>query len=649
MRSAVGVFTAVVVCVAAVPAAADWDPGMPAKWVQEPDLDYTGIDVNATYPYVLADDFECRMTGPITDIHIWTSWLNDYLPFGENPTAVDFVLSIHADIPADPDQGIPYSRPGDVLWERFFPPGSFAARLYAEGDEGWLDPPDIWEPFGDTQCWQYNFLIDPAAADIFVQHGTPDQPIVYWLDVQATPHDSVAMFGWKTSLQHWNDDAVWGQGSEPYIGPWNELRYPPGHEFFPESIDLAFVITTEEEPQDADLGDAPDSSNNFGLQMTAYPTGMMGIYPTVYLTGSPPYGPIHWRARDVVYLGAGVSLEQEADIGFDEDGANNLDPPSDTSDMDMLDDGVHFPLILPNCQPTTFKYDVTVVLPPPDPLYVNVWFDWNQDGDWDDAMQCPQPAPEWAVQNQQLTGLATGVYTFTTPPFMSAAGSAGPNPDPIWMRITLSEQPWVDPMMTGWGGSGPLGGYAVGETEDYFLVDYIVPQPPVLIASNPAADGSLPKTQNNVVYLTFDQSVQFVGNPVTIQQLITSVPETLGPDLGGWFVYTLLTSSMPNDTIKCKENGAVLANQTWYRLKPTPGLTEQYGVVPAAPFVLDLVTLQGDCDGTRRITTADYSCVKRHMTERTDDRWDLNGSERVTTADYSVVKSHLTERAPLKP
>ena len=31
---------------AAPPSYADWDPGMPAKWVQLPDLDPTGIDIN---------------------------------------------------------------------------------------------------------------------------------------------------------------------------------------------------------------------------------------------------------------------------------------------------------------------------------------------------------------------------------------------------------------------------------------------------------------------------------------------------------------------------------------------------------------------------------------------------------------------------
>src|SRR3990172_9328291 len=76
---------------------------------QLPDLTSTGMDVNATFPKVLADDFLCTSTGPITDIHIWGSWLND-----NRPPVANFRLSIHADIPAGPNN--PYSRPGEQLW-----------------------------------------------------------------------------------------------------------------------------------------------------------------------------------------------------------------------------------------------------------------------------------------------------------------------------------------------------------------------------------------------------------------------------------------------------------------------------------------------------------------------------------------------------
>jgi hypothetical protein len=227
---------------------ADWNPGDPAKWVQLPDLQPTGIDVLATHPKVLADDFLCIQTGPITDIHIWGSWLQDYLPVNSqglpDASLVNFRLSIHSDIPKGPTGG--YSRPGDLLWEKVFNPGDFVAKPYA-GDlqEGWYNPnTGEYIRLGDTQVWQYNFFIDPALA--FLQQGTTANPITYWLDVEASPVSvpgvAEPLFGWKTSYQHWNDDAVWGDSP---TSPWQELVYPQGHPFAGQSMDLAFAITPE--------------------------------------------------------------------------------------------------------------------------------------------------------------------------------------------------------------------------------------------------------------------------------------------------------------------------------------------------------------------------------------------------------------------
>ncbi|MHC4499356.1 MAG: DUF7901 domain-containing protein, partial [Planctomycetota bacterium] len=225
------------------------------KWVQYPDLTDTGLDVDATWDgmwpaQILADDFNCVVTGPITDIHIWGSWYWDELPY-RDANMVDFTLSIHEDIPVDPFDPCSYSMPGDVLWLWTFLPGDFDVSLYASDlYEGWFVPctsPPIHEPFADSNCWQYDFYIDPC--DAFWQWGSPDDPCVYWLDVQAMPWDDMTRFGWKTSLDHWNDDAVWAQGYEPWFGPWFELIYPIDHELAWLSMDLAFMITTEEQPE----------------------------------------------------------------------------------------------------------------------------------------------------------------------------------------------------------------------------------------------------------------------------------------------------------------------------------------------------------------------------------------------------------------
>jgi len=221
-----------------------------------------------------------------------------------------------------------------------------------------------------------------------------------------------------------------------------------------------------------DLGDAPDSSHGFGgLAMQAYPDGTAARYPTVYGPGSPPYGPIHWKPRAVAYLGSSVTLESEAAEGADEDGVNNIGPREEASNRDGGDDGVRLPLALPSGAMTSLEYTVTVVNPAVSVMYVNVWFDWNRDGDWDDLLTGSNGAmvPEWAVQNQVVALTAVGSLRLTTPSFVCWQPAGGALP-PIWMRITLSEVPWsaagTGPVA---GGSGPKDGYLYGETEDYYL------------------------------------------------------------------------------------------------------------------------------------------------------------------------------------
>ena len=227
--------------------------GTPSKWVQLPDLSSLGLDVKTSYPKILADDFLCTSSGPVTNIQIWGSWNNDYLPSGD-PMAVSFRLSFHADVPdPEPENPQTWSMPSSQrLWEAVFYSGNwpftFTAQPYAtvpEG-EGWYDPNTgtfTWP--ADYQVWQYSFDIPVSLA--FVQQGSPSNPVVYWLDIEAFTSDPEAAFGWKTSLSHWNDDAVWAD-ENPAAGMgllWNELRYPNGHEFQSQSIDLAFVITPE--------------------------------------------------------------------------------------------------------------------------------------------------------------------------------------------------------------------------------------------------------------------------------------------------------------------------------------------------------------------------------------------------------------------
>jgi len=438
-----------------------WTRGDPYKmhWPQLPDLGFTGIDVSLAKA-ALADDFQCTATGPIRDIHIWGSFFNDVLP-KEGPDSMTLELSICSDVPATKTSG---SRPGEVLWTATFNPHEYTVRRVHNGPEDWYDPAaGAYRPNNHRNAFQFDFYINDNPF-------TQEKGKIYWLVVQHLAGDGSYTFGWKTTSRRlrWNDDAV-------YVVPgadWIAMEYPKGHKYAPETLDLAFVITDGGTLAEHDLGDAPDSSNSItGQKMTTYPTSVVANFPTVYQAGSPPRGPLHQYPRDMFYLGKWVSLEAEADVGLDEDGVNNIVPGANIADQDGGDDGLKLPLVLPFCQRTTFDYTVTMVGPSSQQAYVNVWCDWNRDGDWNDTLQCADgtPVPEWAVQNQVVVLPSPGMYGFTTPPFPCWQPSQNTS-EPIWLRITIAEQPWAPTVGASTaGGAGPAGGYKYGETEDYYI------------------------------------------------------------------------------------------------------------------------------------------------------------------------------------
>ena len=250
------------------------------KWRQAPDLDATGVDIDASCPSrvgecnVVADDFLCIQTGPITEIHIYGSWLHDGYPLGD-PGQVTFTLSLHNDVPAGVD--LSWSHPGEVLWMHTFAVGEFEVRPYARDIVGDLYSHGFTFIASDSTCWEYIF--DLRALEPFIQQGSETEPVVYWLDIQAVPEDQSVWFGWKTTIDHWNDAGVWAFVPEP-VDPlmWVNLDYRYGHPWAYQRIDLAFEIYGDaQQPCDCIPGDA----NGDGF----FPpfTGGVNIGDAVYL------------------------------------------------------------------------------------------------------------------------------------------------------------------------------------------------------------------------------------------------------------------------------------------------------------------------------------------------------------------------------
>ena len=218
-------------CVVALagPVMADWGEDPDDHKMHFPQLpDEAGWDVMATYPIMLADDWECSQTGYVDDIHFWGSWLG-----GIEGTITAFEIQIFENIPAT--ETLP-SMPGARLWVAEVPFGAVqAVPIDPPSMEGWYNPSNGEVLPADHQAYfQYNIA---NIADPFLQHK--DQ--IYWLAITAWV-DGTELWGWKSSLNHWEDDAFWGIQDAPFgIPVWQaELYEPPD---FVQSLDLAFVIT----------------------------------------------------------------------------------------------------------------------------------------------------------------------------------------------------------------------------------------------------------------------------------------------------------------------------------------------------------------------------------------------------------------------
>ena len=190
-------------------------------------------------PWVLADDFICTNTGPITDIHLWGSWLNNQVL----TNTVTFWIAMFADVPANPPN-VPFSHPGGLIWEQCFAPGQYSESLYGTGQEYFLDPGPPQIVGSDSQIWYYCFY--PTNPPI--QQGSTSNPKTYWLAVFAQmPTGSQSPFGWKTTTNVQHDISVhapWPGVFCPTNITGTGFPWTPTFDTFNSPLDLAFKLTT---------------------------------------------------------------------------------------------------------------------------------------------------------------------------------------------------------------------------------------------------------------------------------------------------------------------------------------------------------------------------------------------------------------------
>ena len=260
------------------------------KWVQPPDLTPTGIDVNArpagattSWPTTSS----ATRPGCITDVRVWGSWLDDYLPDGRIPTRS---TSPSASTRTSPPTRTPtgYSMPGELLWIGDFQPGDFDVDdLAGRIAEGWMDPPDDYVFPGDTDLLALRLQSIPSRRpSMQVGHaGRADRLLARRPGAaRSTRRRSSAGRPRSTTGTTTRSGAT---ASSPTRARGTSCVYPPRHDMAGQSIDLAFALTDTEVRGPARLGRRPRRSRRCPATRpttsTAAPTTV--IVPGFFLGG----------------------------------------------------------------------------------------------------------------------------------------------------------------------------------------------------------------------------------------------------------------------------------------------------------------------------------------------------------------------------
>ncbi len=220
---------------------------------------------------------------------------------------------------------------------------------------------------------------------------------------------------------------------------------------------------------EGEYGDAPEG-------VLAYPaTGVVGSFPTC--VGVGPAGYVYHAPWPYQFLGPMKDFEMDGNAGTCPGFAPyDMDECFMDGDAGLMKPGSYTIVggsVVPctssgggtlgvACGAATWgpSVDIIVANTHPEPAFMNVLMDWNQDGTWAPSAQTACASPEYVLIDFMIPGGYVGPLSGLAPPMFALGG----NPGYVWTRFTITNYPIS---IQNWDGSGI---FEDGESEDYLLL-----------------------------------------------------------------------------------------------------------------------------------------------------------------------------------
>jgi hypothetical protein len=164
------------------------------------------------------------------------------------------------------------------------------------------------------------------------------------------------------------------------------------------------------------------------------------------------------------------------------------------------------------------------------------------------------------------------------------------------------------------------------------------------------AMGTLWRSQNNVIRLTFDVPLPFApqAGQILIQEMLRCptppppLPE-FGPDLSAGFTFEVEDGTV----LRIGENGSVLGHRRWYAIRNVGGWSAVADLETQFPVQV------GDASGDNRVLQTDVGLINANVPCLSacgdQNRNDINGDGRVLQADVGEAASRVSSLPVVNP